>query len=68
MEKVKKEMREVLRMPLPTGAVSKHPTKTFLSSIKAIYITERLNKGIWCRFMANTCRTHHHDREKHGCY
>ena len=44
-------MREVLRMPLPTGAVSKHPTKTFLSSIKAIYVTERLNEvfgvGSW---------------------
>ena len=43
MEKVTKEMREALRMPLPVGAVTKHPTKTFLSSIKAIYVTERLN-------------------------
>ena len=25
------------------GAVTKHPTKLFLSSIKAIYVTERLN-------------------------
>ena len=29
MEKVTKEMREALRMPLPRGAVTKHPTKTF---------------------------------------
>ena len=43
MEKVTKEMREALRMPLPVGAVTKQPTKTFLSSIKAIYVTERLN-------------------------
>jgi len=43
MEKVTKEMREALRMPLPVGAVTQHPTKTFLSSIKAIYVTERLN-------------------------
>lgn len=43
MEKVTKEMREALRMPLPVGAVKQHPTKTFLSSIKAIYVTERLN-------------------------
>lgn len=43
MEKVTKEMREALRVPLPVGAVTKHPTKTFLSSIKAIYVTERLN-------------------------
>lgn len=51
MEKVTKEMREALRMPLPVGAVTKHPTKTFLSSIKAIYVTERLNEvfgtGAW---------------------
>lgn len=43
MEKVTKEMREALRMPLPKDAVKQHPTKTFLSSIKAIYVTERLN-------------------------
>ena len=43
MEKVTKEMREALRMPLPKEAVKQHPTKTFLSSIKAIYVTERLN-------------------------
>ena len=28
-------------MPLPKEAVKQHPTKTFLSSIKAIYVTER---------------------------
>lgn len=43
MEKVTKEMRQALRMPLPKDAVKQHPTKTFLSSIKAIYVTERLN-------------------------
>jgi len=32
-----------LKEPLPEGAVSKHPTKTYLSSIKAIYVIERLN-------------------------
>lgn len=37
------EMRERLREPLPPEAVKPHPTKTFLSSIKAIYVTERLN-------------------------
>ena len=35
--------REDLRKPLPAEAVSQHPTKKFLSSIKAIYVTERLN-------------------------
>lgn len=43
MEKVTIEMRQALRMPLPKDAVKQHPTKTFLSSIKAIYVTERLN-------------------------
>ena len=51
IKQVTKEMREALRMPLPSCAVSKHPTKTFLSSIKAIYVTERLNEvfgiGTW---------------------
>lgn len=34
---------ELLKKPLPKEAVSKHPTKTYLSSIKAIYVIERLN-------------------------
>lgn len=32
-----------LKEPLPPEAVKQHPTKTFLSSIKAIYVVERLN-------------------------
>lgn len=36
-------MREALRKPLPKEAISQHPTKTFLSTIKAIYVVERLN-------------------------
>lgn len=43
MEKITKEMRSALNKPLPSEAVTKHPTKTYLSSIKAIYVTERLN-------------------------
>lgn len=41
--KVTEEMRKALREPLPQEAVKQHPTKTYLSSIKAIYVTERLN-------------------------
>jgi hypothetical protein len=50
MEKkdVTKEMYEALKAPLPEGAVTKHPTKTYLSSIKAIYVTERLNDVFGC--------------------
>ena len=35
---------ENLKNPLPAEAVTKHPTKTYLSSIKAIYVTERFNE------------------------
>lgn len=32
-----------LTAPLPAEAISQHPTKTYLSSIKGIYVTERFN-------------------------
>jgi len=35
---------EDLKKPLPSEAVTQHPTKTYLSSIKAIYVTERFNE------------------------
>jgi hypothetical protein len=42
---------ELIKKPLPAEAVSKHPTKGYLSTIKVIYITERLNEvfgfGAW---------------------
>lgn len=51
IKKVSPEMRAKLRAPLPSEAVKPHPTKTYLSSIKAIYVTERLNEvfgvGSW---------------------
>ena len=34
----------LLSEPLPKEAVTPHPTKKFLSSIKSIYVTERLNE------------------------
>jgi hypothetical protein len=37
------EQIKQLKAPLPAEAVKPHPTKTFLSSIKAIYVVERLN-------------------------
>jgi hypothetical protein len=45
MEKtiITKEMREDLRKSFPDEAYSKHPTKTFLTTLKAMYVTERLN-------------------------
>lgn len=36
-------LRKELSAPLPPEAVKPHPTKTYLSSIKAIFVTERLN-------------------------
>jgi hypothetical protein len=50
-KKITDEMAKMLREPLPPEAISQHPTKTYLSSIKAIYVVERLNKvfgiGTW---------------------
>ena len=47
-KKITPEMYEKLKAPLPAAAVKQHPTKTFLSSIKAIYVTERLNDVFGC--------------------
>ena len=41
--KITEPMREQLRKPFPAEAITKHPTKSFLSTIKAIYVTERLS-------------------------
>lgn len=41
------EMVLKLKAPLPSEAVTQHPTKTYLSSIKAIYVLERLNEVFW---------------------
>jgi len=43
--KIPKEIEDILRAPLDAKAISQHPTKTYLSSIKAIYVTERFNKA-----------------------
>lgn len=48
MEKITKEMYEALKKALPSEAVKPHPTKTYLSTIKAIYVTERLNDVFGC--------------------
>lgn len=45
------EQVALLQSPLPEEAIKQHPTKTYLSSIKAIYVIERLNQvfgiGSW---------------------
>lgn len=41
--KSQEQLKRELSAPLPPEAVKPHPTKTYLSSIKAIYVTERLN-------------------------
>ena len=49
--KIDKEIRDKLCAPMPPEAIKQHPTKTFLATIKAIYIVERLNDifgiGVW---------------------
>jgi hypothetical protein len=51
MKQLTDEQIKMLREPLPAEAVKQHPTKTYLSSIKAIYVIERVNKvfgiGSW---------------------
>ena len=51
LQKITSEQQQMLDAPLPAEAVSPHPTKNYLSTIKAIYVTERLNKvfgvGAW---------------------
>lgn len=43
IKEITPDMRTALREKLPDEAVKQHPTKTYLSSIKAIYVIERLN-------------------------
>lgn len=51
MKTLTKEQIDLLNEPLPPEAVKPHPTKNYLSSINAIYVTERLNQvfgvGAW---------------------
>lgn len=50
-KKITPEMKAMLDEPLPKEALKPHPTKSFLTTIKAIYVTERLNNvfgiGAW---------------------
>lgn len=57
IKEITQEMYLALKAPLPKEAVKPHPTKTFLSSIKAIYVTERLNDVFGCG--AWTLKTNH---------
>lgn len=51
IKKLSPEQIALLKKPLPPEAVKPHPTKTYLSSIKSIYVVERLNEvfgiGSW---------------------
>lgn len=42
-QKITAEMREELIKSFPDEAYKNHPTKTFLTTLKAMYVTERLN-------------------------
>ena len=43
MKNLTTQQLELIKKPLPKEAVTQHPTKQNLSTIKAIYVTERLN-------------------------
>jgi hypothetical protein len=42
--KITEKIKKMLDEPLPSEAIKQHPTKKFLSTIKAIYVVERLNE------------------------
>jgi hypothetical protein len=44
MLKLTQDKIDLINKPLPKEAITTHPTKTYLSSIKSIYVTERLNE------------------------
>lgn len=50
-KQITKEMRELLNKPLPKEALKPHPSKNYITTINAIYVTERLNEvfgvGAW---------------------
>jgi len=48
MKEITEEMYTDLKKALPEEAVKPHPTKSYLSSIKAIFVTERLNDVFGC--------------------
>lgn len=43
LKKITKEQEQLLRQPLPAEAKKPHPSKKFLTTINAIYVTERMN-------------------------
>lgn len=47
MKTLTSEQLALIKKPLPAEAIKPHPTKTYLSTIKAIYVTERLNDVFW---------------------
>lgn len=47
MKQLTPEQIALIKTPLPVEAITQHPTKPYLSSIKAIYVTERLNNVFW---------------------
>jgi hypothetical protein len=44
MKQLSKEQLAALQAPIPAEAITTHPSKTYLSTIKAIYVIERLNE------------------------
>ena len=51
MKTLTQEQIDLLNKPLPPEALKQHPSKTFLTTINPIYVTERLNQvfgvGAW---------------------
>ena len=58
MKQLTKEQIALLNEPLPQDALKPHPTKSYLTTINAIYVTERLNQvfgvGSWQTHIEHT--------------
>ena len=61
--KSESEIKELLLTDLPDAAISPHPTKTYLSTIKAIYVTERFNDAYGVGAWTIKVNTEHTDFE-----
>ena len=61
--KSESEIKELLLTDLPDAAISPHPTKTYLNTIKAIYVTERFNDAYGVGAWTIKVNTEHTDFE-----
>jgi hypothetical protein len=67
MKPLSPEQLAKIAEPLPPEAIAAHPRMAGLSTIKGIFVTERLNPSIRCRWMGRQDRPvfPHYNRPHH---